>query len=157
MKKIKVISCIATVAMMAMIFFFSSQTASVSSQTSSGITRMIAEFITKLMNFGDAEIVFHLLHTFVRKMAHFTLFFLLALSVANTIFQLYGIEKLKLLAYSLSFCLLYAITDEVHQIFVPGRAAMIRDIFIDLFGSLGGSGLFVGLRYLIKRRKNHGM
>lgn len=157
MKKIKVISCIATVAMMALIFFFSSQTASVSSQTSSGITRMIAEFITKLIKGADVEAVYQMLHTIVRKAAHFALFCLLAISVANTIFQLYGIERLKLLAYSLCFCLLYAITDEVHQIFVPGRAAMIMDILIDIFGSLCGSGLFVILRHFIKRRKNHGM
>ncbi|MBQ3124915.1 MAG: VanZ family protein [Clostridia bacterium] len=155
MKKIKVLSCIATIAVMALIFFFSSQTAAVSSKTSSGITRKIAELVATIMQTDDVKSIQAVLHTIVRKAAHFMLFFVLALSVANTVFQLFGTEKGKLFIITCVFCLFYAITDEVHQIFVPGRAAMLIDVFIDLAGSISGGGIFILLRYLYKRRKKY--
>lgn len=155
MKKIKVVSCIATIAVMALIFFFSSQTAAVSSQTSSGITRKIAELLAVITQTDDVKSIQEVLHTIVRKAAHFTLFFILALSAANTFFQLFGLEKGKLFIITVAFCLFYAITDEVHQMFVPGRAAMLNDIMIDLFGSFCGGGIFILLRYLYKRRKKY--
>jgi hypothetical protein len=39
--------------------------------------------------------------------------------------------------------LFYAITDEIHQFFVPGRHASIIDILIDFAGVLAGSGLYL--------------
>ena len=155
MKKIKVISCILTVALMALIFFFSSQTAEVSSKTSSGLTQKIAEFIVRIMKSGDADEIRHTINNLIRKTAHFTLFFMLSVSVANTVFQLFGTEKLRLFIYTSVFCLVYAITDEIHQIFVPGRAGMVRDVIIDLFGAMIGAGVFLLIRYLCKRRKEN--
>lgn len=35
---------------------------------------------------------------------------------------------------SILFSYLYALSDEFHQSFVPGRSALIRDTFIDLLG-----------------------
>ena len=153
MKRIKVLSCIATFAVMALIFFFSSQTATVSSETSSGITRKIAEIIAAIAGSEDDESIRHFLHVIVRKAAHFTLFFMLALSVANTVWQLFKAEKMKLLLGTLAFCLFYAIADEVHQMFVPGRAAMFIDVIIDFCGALCGCGLFIIIFCLYKRRK----
>lgn len=155
MKKIKVVSCIATIAVMALIFFFSAQTATDSSKTSSGITRKIAEIVALVINADNVKSIQDVLHTIVRKAAHFTLFFMLALSVANNVFQLFGTEKGKLFIITVAFCLFYAITDEVHQMFVPGRAAMLNDIIVDFSGSLCGGGMFILLRYLYKRRKKY--
>ena len=45
--------------------------------------------------------------------------------------------KTKLLS-ALTISLLYAISDEIHQLFVPGRAGQIRDVLIDFSGSLTG-------------------
>ncbi len=140
---------------MALIFFFSSQTAEVSSKTSSGITQKIAEFIAYITNLGNAEEITLAIHTVIRKAAHFTLFFMLSLSVANSVFQLFSTEKLKLFIITSGFCLFYAITDEIHQMFVPGRAAMIKDVVIDLSGAMIGAGMFLLIRYLYKRRKEN--
>ena len=41
----------------------------------------------------------------------------------------------KVFAGILSFCLMYAIFDEVHQIFVPGRFPSILDVITDLVGA----------------------
>ena len=37
--------------------------------------------------------------------------------------------------YSLLICILYACSDEIHQLLVPGRSGEIRDIIIDGSGS----------------------
>lgn len=155
MKKIKVLSCIITIVLMASIFFFSSQTVEVSSKTSSGLAQKIAEFIVRIMKSGDADEIRHTIHNLVRKIAHFALFFMLSVSVANTVFQLFRTERFRLFIYTSVFCLFYAITDEIHQIFVPGRAGMVRDVIIDLFGAMIGAGVFLLIRYLCKRRKEN--
>lgn len=35
-------------------------------------------------------------------------------------------------------CLAYAVSDEIHQYFVPGRSCELRDVFIDFSGSVLG-------------------
>lgn len=42
------------------------------------------------------------------------------------------------LAMSILFSFLYAITDEIHQVFVPGRSAQFRDVLIDTLGASFG-------------------
>ncbi len=39
---------------------------------------------------------------------------------------------------ALGMCLLYAISDEIHQSFVPGRSPRVTDVGIDTLGSLLG-------------------
>ena len=41
----------------------------------------------------------------------------------------------KELLYALIICLLYSISDEIHQIFIVGRSCELFDIFIDTIGS----------------------
>jgi VanZ family protein len=48
---------------------------------------------------------------------------------------------------------LYALSDEIHQIFVPGRAFDIPDLFIDGAGILCGLILYWLIRLWIARRK----
>ncbi len=155
MKKIKVISCVITFAVMALIFFFSSQTATDSALTSAGITRKIAQFIASVFRYNKPHNIYAILHFLVRKAAHFLLFFMLGLSVTNAMLCVFGWERLRLFAYAAAFCLLYAISDEIHQIFVPGRAAMLMDVLIDLAGAMLGSVIFIlGRGLCLKRRRN---
>jgi VanZ family protein len=39
---------------------------------------------------------------------------------------------------ALLFAALYAVTDETHQLFVPGRDAAVRDVLLDTFGAALG-------------------
>lgn len=48
---------------------------------------------------------------------------------------------------------LYAVTDEIHQMFVPGRACQVRDMLIDACGALVGVLLCEGVVYLRKKSK----
>lgn len=155
MKKVKVISCLITIFVMALIFFFSSQTASVSSETSSGITKIVANIISSLIPRLSADFVYNAIHTLIRKTAHFTLFFMLGLSVANTASVVFSLKSGKLLACSVAFCILYAISDELHQIAIPGRAAMVGDVLIDTLGSLCAVTIYILVKNIYVRRKKN--
>ncbi|MFN3741704.1 MAG: VanZ family protein [Anaerolineales bacterium] len=50
-------------------------------------------------------------------------------------------------ALALLFSLLYAITDELHQSFVPGRHASVIDVLIDTIGIAVGVSAFGLLRH----------
>ena len=54
--------------------------------------------------------------------------------------------------FALSFVLLYAFSDEIHQSFVPTRGPALRDVFIDFIGGLIGWG--VSLRTQPKKQKS---
>ena len=55
--------------------------------------------------------------------------------------------------YTIIFCMLYAATDEFHQLFVPGRGAQVRDVVIDTCGSLIGTAVFLLIMHAVNRRK----
>lgn len=75
----------------------------------------------------------------VRKTAHFAEYAILGslffLNLKNTPL---GLIK-RPLAMSITLSFLYACTDELHQIFVPGRSAQFRDILIDTLGASFGA------------------
>lgn len=72
----------------------------------------------------------------LRKFAHFFEFMVLGFLTFNAFLN----EKnlIKTLCHSFLFSFFYAISDEVHQYFVPGRSMRVGDIFIDLSGALTG-------------------
>ena len=45
-------------------------------------------------------------------------------------------------------------TDEVHQLFVPGRSGQISDVILDSAGALAGVLVLSVVRKLIKRKQN---
>ena len=108
----KYIKIIFVVLMMGIIFLFSSCNATISSLQSD----MIVIFLRDLIPVNSF---------IVRKLAHFSLFFILATSI-------YLFSKSYILSLSLSS--LYAIFDEFHQYFVPGRSCELRDMLIDISG-----------------------
>lgn len=48
---------------------------------------------------------------------------------------------------------LYAASDEIHQLFVPGRSGQLSDVILDSAGALAGVAAFTVLCWLINRRK----
>lgn len=93
----------------------------------------------------------------VKKGAHFTvyavLYFLLFRAFHSTQPGQYPPGS-RTYAYPAVIAVLYAISDEVHQSFVPGRTATIQDVIIDSVG-VGAMGLIVKkwpklFRYLLK-------
>ena len=48
---------------------------------------------------------------------------------------------------------LYAASDEIHQLFVPGRSGQLSDVILDSAGALAGVAAFTVRCWLINRRK----
>jgi VanZ family protein len=53
----------------------------------------------------------------------------------------------KLFAIAIALCAAYALSDEIHQLFVPGRAFQIQDLVIDSAGILIGITLYWAIRF----------
>lgn len=47
--------------------------------------------------------------------------------------------------------MMYATSDEIHQYFVPGRACMVEDVFIDTLGIVLGILLIMLCRRITKK------
>lgn len=124
---------------MGLIFWYSSQD-SVSSKSQSdsvaGIIGRIYIYITGGRISHGKEFMETLDHI-VRKSAHFFLFFVLGFLTVNVSIYFKGLKH-KILA-SIAFCVLFAISDELHQYFVPGRGALNKDVIIDSIASAGGT------------------
>lgn len=80
----------------------------------------------------------------LRKIAHFTEFAGLAVLVFNAFRQTYG-HFCPYLSFFVTAA--YAASDELHQLFVPGRAGMLIDVVID---SLGAATAIAFLMIIIK-------
>ena len=137
------------------IFIMSSRDSTQSSNTSSGFIKAVVDALPHLKNLSDeqklnivAEMQF-----IVRKMAHGAIYFLLGL-VTSLAMLCYEIKLWKRPAISLGICLLYAVSDEIHQLFVPGRSGEIRDVLIDFTGALTATMLVLLVRFItVKKRK----
>ena len=84
--------------------------------------------------------IIQLIHTLIRKLGHFSEYFILAVLILRALRQETG-EKLQTpwLALGLGLTALYAVSDEFHQAFVPGRTASIADVLLDIFGGICGT------------------
>lgn len=148
MKIYRIMSWVAVIVWMCVIFYLSDQVASDSSQLSSGITEFIMNGMNQILPKLQLELVE--MSFFVRKAAHFTAYFILGALLLHACWHS-GFSGVRGIVLSFIIAVLYAISDEVHQLFVPGRSGEIRDVVIDSAGAL--SGIFVCLViWLIARR-----
>ena len=135
---------------MIVIFMFSNQGGNKSKSTSDKVTSTIIdkmEVVTKQdVTKEEKHSLIEDTRVFVRKFAHFFLYFVLGVFSCLT-FRSYGINK-NILVYSILFCFVYACSDEVHQMFSDGRTFKFLDIFIDTIASTTSN--FICL-YFIKR------
>lgn len=133
------------------IFAFSAQPAVESNDFSLEVTYAIVKAAVHVLPIdADEKTVTGLavkLNGFVRKCAHGTIYFILGMVAAKT-FIVSGMREKRACLLALLFCFLYAVFDEFHQLFVPGRGGQVSDIIIDACGAALGIGL-----YLLLRRK----
>lgn len=130
-----------SVAIMVLIFSFSAQNATVSSSTSSGlIEKLLSIFYKDFKDISEAEklLIIESLQHFVRKIAHFVIYAALGASLFCAVYT-YNIKVVSKFFISLPISLIYAISDEIHQMYIPGRAGMIEDVILDFFGSIFGA------------------
>lgn len=115
---------------------------SFNAEESANQSNFIVNIIASIFNINNIS----LLSLIIRKLAHFTEYLILGVLVIN-MFTKNNVRKSYIL--SILLCIIYATSDEIHQIFTPGRACQIKDILIDSIGSITGIYLFK----LLKKRK----
>jgi len=82
----------------------------------------------------NKETEFSWIDFIIKKTAHVVeygiLFWLLVRAWTNKSFEI----KPKMVIYAFIICILYALSDEWHQTFVPGREGTLRDVGFDTIG-----------------------
>ena len=137
------------------IYILSDQPAAQSSELSKKITEVIVKTVERLVpqNYGeDSNInLVEQFHHLVRKNAHFFIYLVLGILTIGAI-RWSGVLGLKAFVLTLSICVLYAVSDEIHQLYVPGRSAEVMDVFIDSAGAIVGIGMYRGIASLLDKR-----
>lgn len=145
-EKIKTVAAwILVVVCMGVIFWLSSQTADESSAQSTAMLIWLKNI------FGDNVFTDFI----VRKAAHMLEFTGLSLLVNIALWQT---RKKKETAFAIALTSLYAVTDELHQVFVPGRSCQLSDWAIDTAGAILGAICFLiifAIFCAVKNRKKY--
>ena len=90
----------------------------------------------------------------VRKTAHFLEYTMLGLLLSIDLLLFFRLTPFKRFLLSLGLGILYAATDEMHQLFVSGRSGQFTDILIDGSGVLLGSLLVLIVAAFFQSKKS---
>ena len=127
MKYKKVIAWLLFVSWLILIFYFSNQPGSISSDLSNHVLKTI------LNNLAISN--FTVLAGILRKLAHFSEYFILSFLTLNLVKQ-YKVVSPYDFVLVMFFCFFYASSDEFHQLFIENRTASFLDVLLDYSGSL---------------------
>lgn len=122
------------------IFGFSSQ----DGEKSGGISKRITDFILeKSSKYNSLEIsekkqVNKRTERVIRKIAHFSIYTLVGFLLIALLSTYENIKRKNQIYISTMLGISYAISDEIHQSFTPGRGPKITDVFIDSLGVFFG-------------------
>lgn len=126
---------------MFLIFSFSAQTGEVSGELSYKISYQIVETKNEVLNenksYDDLAVAADSIHYYVRKAAHMTIYFLLAITISFPLY-VYRVRGVWLMLLAGIVCVAFAGFDEYHQSFVAGRGPSIKDVGIDSVGAFIG-------------------
>ena len=139
---LKPLSFLPAILLMYVIYSFSAQEGEVSSQTSYKVSYTVVNTANNIL---DANLEPWQIEEYavrfngaIRKLAHMTEYFLLAIAVSFPLY-VYGMHGILLMLVAGIFCVGFAAADEYHQMYVAGRAASVKDILID------SGGVFFGI------------
>lgn len=139
----KILSHGRVVLWMVVIFCFSAQPGDLSSDFSDGFTHLVMSVINQLFSLGWEETkVIEMTAMWdypIRKLAHMTEFGILA-GLMLSVMKYYKKIDTKVKSYCVAWAgaVLYAVTDEFHQRFVPDRSGNWFDVCVDATGALIG-------------------
>ena len=143
-----------TLALMIMIFFFSTESAEASDATSGMIARRVADIIRpdwKEMEEEPRTVFYNSVQFAVRKTAHFTEFAMLGACMLLCLKSWLG-ELRYLKFYAWIGGTAWAVLDEIHQLLVDGRSGQLKDVLLDSSGVACGI-LIVELIMIALKRK----
>ena len=138
---LKPLSFLPALLMMYIIFSFSAQPGEVSGNLSYKVSYKIVQIKSDLLpeNLSSDELAYKAdeIHYYVRKAAHMTEYFLLAIAISFPLY-VYGVRGIWLMILAGIVCVGFAGLDEYHQSFVDSRTPSIRDVGIDSCGAFIG-------------------
>lgn len=137
----KIINILLLIIWVIVVFMLSNDNGATSSGKSDGIAYFIA---SKINIMSTKDLIF-----LIRKMAHLTEYLILGILLINMLKD-YNKVNIKLVIITILFCFSYAISDEVHQLFIDNRSGKFTDVLIDTLGSIIGTIIYY---ILIKRKK----
>lgn len=145
---------IAALLWMVLIFSFSHQKAEESGEVSGTLSYRIAEGINTVFSLDwDEETLLQYAKEWehpVRKAAHMTEYGILACILLGNCMQYPLLQKRGYIRAGLG-AVLYAATDEFHQLFIEGRSGEVKDVCIDSIGAVIGLLLAWGVLSAWKR------
>lgn len=118
----KIISIILLILWAYLIFYLSDQPSQVSG-------KMSGDMIKKVLSVS--ETTFNLIHNPLRESMHAVEFLIFALLLFNVLHN-FNVKSIYTSCIIISF--MYSILDEIHQVYVPGRAFEGLDLFLDFVG-----------------------
>ncbi len=145
----KILSWTAVILWMGFIFYLSHQPAVESKELSAGITEVIIKTIEKVA--PNVELDIKSFHHGVRKNAHFFSYLVLGVLTFNAL-RRSGVYGYRSVVFALGICVLYAVSDEIHQHYIPGRSGEVMDVLIDSAGSSVGIGVYWAAGRLVGRK-----
>jgi len=138
------------------IFGFSAQDGEESGSISKKITIFIVEILSKIkdMNYELKLDYISKIEPLIRKLAHFSIYTVVGLSMMGFMctFNIKDIFKISITSF---IGLVYAISDEIHQSFIPGRSPKLFDVGIDFLGVLTGIFIMIAIIILIEKIINY--
>ncbi len=122
LENIRKVCIVLIIVWMVVVFIFSHQTGEGSSGLSSKIANML---------FNNEQIA-EKMEVFIRKGAHMAEYAVGAMLFYGYCLTYPNMQPKKRIIFAEMCTVLYAITDEVHQLFIPGRNGSIFDVLIDM-------------------------
>lgn len=147
----KVLIWIPAILMAMLIFGFSKQ----DGEESTGLSYKAADIILTVCdragivdyNETNKENMIESVQFPIRKAAHMTEYAILAVLIMIALI-VDGLNGFRLPVISAAIAVIFASTDEFHQLFVPGRSGCVRDVCIDAAGAVIG----LAIAYAIYRK-----
>lgn len=135
------------------IFMFSAQNAKESLGASNKVlTKVVELYKHRDLTEEEKETITKKFTFYIRKFAHFFLYFILAFFVFILLREFVTIDY-KLVFFTILICMLYATTDEIHQLFIAGRTGRIFDVLVDTTGATLSTMLSYSVMKLIESIK----
>lgn len=156
-KIIRFVFFVLAAAIMVLIFCMSAEDGNESSNTSSGVIAAVATVLNPdFDNMTPAEQSEYIsgFQFIVRKLAHFSIYTALGITLGSGMLTFFDMRLVCRGAIAFGIGVVYAVSDEFHQYFVPGRSCELRDVSIDSCGVLLGCLAVTGIYCIVKRIKH---
>lgn len=135
-----------------LVFALSNQTKRTSESLSMKVTNLVIKMMPeeRQIEYEESYTKTMGLNVLIRKITHFMLY--LSGGVVITMFvTMSKMSMFKIVCVSTVFGVLYACTDEMHQLFIQGRGAEVRDVLIDGMGFIFGE--IIVIMICIRKKK----